>query len=64
MFSYGHTSVGRPVKLCVDTGCCLDDLTRVMACRGGWLESLGNLCLSVCPDNDVDDFCHLAEIAH
>ena len=38
-----HASVGQPTKtyihqLCVDIGCCLDDLLRAMTNRDGWRE--------------------------
>ena len=46
--THGHTSVGWPIKtyihqLCADTGCCLQDLTRMMVERDGWQESQRNL---------------------
>ena len=42
---YVYTSVGQPEKtyihhLCADTGCCLDDLTKVMVTRDIWWKRL------------------------
>ena len=41
--AHGHASVGRPAKtyidqLCADTGCCTEDLPRMMSDRDGWRE--------------------------
>ena len=43
--THGHTSVSQPAKtyihqLCADIGCCLEDLPRVIDCRGGWREEV------------------------
>ena len=44
MFSYGRTSFGRPTitdlrKLCIDTGCSLEDLREAIDDRDEWRES-------------------------
>ena len=41
--AHEHASVGRPAKtyidqLCADTGCCTEDLPRMMSDRDGWRE--------------------------
>ena len=43
---HGHTSVDWPLKhqLCGDTGCCLENLPRVMANRDRWWKGVKGIC--------------------
>ena len=46
--THGHTSVGRPSKNlqhCMETGCCLGDLSEAMNDRNGFQEKVGNFVL-------------------
>ena len=36
--------ISKNLQLCMDTGCCLDDLPRVMANRDRWQEELKGIC--------------------
>ena len=47
--AHGHASVGRPTKtyidqLCVDTGCCIEDLPRMMSDIDWWREIVMDIC--------------------
>ena len=47
--AHGHVSVGRPAntyidQLCIDTGCCVEDLPRTMSDRDGWREIVMDIC--------------------
>ena len=52
MFSYGPLYMDMQVLanqleqqlLCIDTGCCLEDLLEVMDDKDKWRESQGNPC--------------------